>query len=63
MNESVLKSLEQNKVIRFDYRKDEDLFYAVQCCDEWFSVPLTRDELLMLADEIKKLSQTEGGGK
>ena len=52
--ESWLSWLERRQV--FSIQKDGDGFEAWEECDRYYSAPLTRADLLQLAEEIKQLA-------
>jgi hypothetical protein len=48
---SILEALYAERI--FSIKKTETGFKLTECCDEFFSLDLTREQLLALADEIR----------
>lgn len=46
------------RVMDFDISEDLRTVKFTEGCDKWFSVTLTKQELLQLAEELKQLANT-----
>ena len=55
--DSVIKFLADNNI--FTIEKVRSFFVLTEGCDTYYSVPLTRDELRQLGEEIKRLANNE----
>ena len=53
--ETMLEIMKECRV--FTVHKEGDEFEVVECCDEYFGVNLTKDQMLALADEIRNLAK------
>lgn len=53
--DTVLAALEEAQVFKI-VRQDDGRFEIVERCDEWYGAFLTREQMLMLADEIRALA-------
>ena len=58
--ESILGRLEDERV--FGITETAEGFQVYEECDRYFSVTLTRAELLQLAEEIKRIATPPGDG-
>lgn len=54
---SILEKLDEKRV--FYIEKLGDKFEIIECCDNYFSLVITREEMLKLSEEIKKLAEGE----
>lgn len=52
---SILEALDDLRVLRINKIENGE-FEVTEMCDEYFSAFLTRDQLLLLVEEIKRLS-------
>lgn len=55
VHDSVLEAVADAEVFMIDV-EDKDRFVLTEKCDEWYSIVLTREQLLALAEEIKQLA-------
>lgn len=54
---TILKFLEENKVFAASLTENKTRVKFWECCDYYFDVNLTEQELLRLADELVSLAQ------
>ena len=57
---SILKKLQDCSIFLIG-KRSEDSFEIYELCDAWYSINLTRDELMKLSVEIAELAKREGG--
>jgi hypothetical protein len=56
---NLLKTLSDDRAMCVGY-KEEGIFYILECCDEWFSHDLTKEECIELSKMFKKIAKEIG---
>lgn len=54
-SETLLNALNEQSVFKI-VKSEDDFFLIEESCDNYFSVRLTREQLIDLADEIRRLA-------
>ncbi len=57
MSKSILEILSENRIFCIEKYKGDEKFYIGECCDYYFTYPLTKDELKQLGQELIELSE------
>jgi len=53
---TILERLEDERVVVFELNKDKSECEAIEKCDEYFGITLTKAEVFQLANELVTLS-------
>lgn len=53
----ILTTLNDNEVMCVCYDKEKNSFCIIECCDEWFSHSLTKEDCIKLSELFKDIAE------
>ena len=53
----LLKTLSDDRVMCVGYQENNNSYYIVECCDEYFGYDLTKEECIELSEMFKEIAE------